>query len=309
MSCSRRSAASDHDAWMVFGRRDGYHLRQPSPALGTDFAGLTPLQLNADRYLPCGNWNGNPPPNPCAPALRDRRRGPTRPRDGRRACAKRALAVEGPLGRGARCPDADVVLLCVPDGEIANAAAAIERRAERPARRPLLRRHDARAARPARGFLAAPADDRPGRRTGAASPAPAPRSPAAPPTPAASPTSSRSTSASRRSRSPTRTAPPTTPPPRSPRTSSSRSRPPPSSSPPAPASTAPRSSRSCGRPSRTGPRWAPSARSPARSPAATRRRSTRQRDAIAERTPDLLPLFDALAEATRAPGARRGCAA
>jgi|SRR5829696_136828 len=38
------------------------------------------------------------------------------------------IAVDGPLGRGARCPDADVVLLCVPDGEIANAAAAIERR-------------------------------------------------------------------------------------------------------------------------------------------------------------------------------------
>lgn len=42
------------------------------------------------------------------------------------------LTVEGPLGRGARCSDADVVLLCVPDGEIANAAAAIERRADGP---------------------------------------------------------------------------------------------------------------------------------------------------------------------------------
>ena len=41
------------------------------------------------------------------------------------------IAVEGPLGRGARCTDADVVLLCVPDGEIANAAAAIEQRADR----------------------------------------------------------------------------------------------------------------------------------------------------------------------------------
>jgi predicted short-subunit dehydrogenase-like oxidoreductase (DUF2520 family) len=40
--------------------------------------------------------------------------------------------VEGPLGRDARCPDADVVLLCVPDGEIAGAAAAIERRADGP---------------------------------------------------------------------------------------------------------------------------------------------------------------------------------
>ena len=40
------------------------------------------------------------------------------------------IEVDGPLGRGARCPDADVVLLCVPDGEIANAAAAIERRTD-----------------------------------------------------------------------------------------------------------------------------------------------------------------------------------
>lgn len=38
------------------------------------------------------------------------------------------LAVDGPLGRGARCPDADVVILAVPDGEIAGAAEAIERR-------------------------------------------------------------------------------------------------------------------------------------------------------------------------------------
>lgn len=42
------------------------------------------------------------------------------------------FAVDGPLGRGARCPDADVVLLCVPDGEIAHAAAAVERRAHGP---------------------------------------------------------------------------------------------------------------------------------------------------------------------------------
>src|SRR5215212_2024599 len=42
------------------------------------------------------------------------------------------LTVEGPHGRGARCSGADVVLLCVPDGEIANAATAIERRADGP---------------------------------------------------------------------------------------------------------------------------------------------------------------------------------
>jgi predicted short-subunit dehydrogenase-like oxidoreductase (DUF2520 family) len=42
------------------------------------------------------------------------------------------LTVEGPLGRGARCPDADVVILAVPDAEIANAAAAIEQRPDGP---------------------------------------------------------------------------------------------------------------------------------------------------------------------------------
>jgi predicted short-subunit dehydrogenase-like oxidoreductase (DUF2520 family) len=42
------------------------------------------------------------------------------------------LTVEGPLGRGARCPDADVVILAVPDTEIANAAKAIERHADGP---------------------------------------------------------------------------------------------------------------------------------------------------------------------------------
>lgn len=38
------------------------------------------------------------------------------------------LAVDGPLGRGTDGRDADVVILAVPDGEIANAAAAIARR-------------------------------------------------------------------------------------------------------------------------------------------------------------------------------------
>jgi predicted short-subunit dehydrogenase-like oxidoreductase (DUF2520 family) len=36
------------------------------------------------------------------------------------------LAVEGPLGHGARCPGASLVLLCVPDAQIAPAAAAVE---------------------------------------------------------------------------------------------------------------------------------------------------------------------------------------
>jgi predicted short-subunit dehydrogenase-like oxidoreductase (DUF2520 family) len=42
------------------------------------------------------------------------------------------VAVDGPLRRGARCPDADVVILAVPDAEIANAAAVLERRADGP---------------------------------------------------------------------------------------------------------------------------------------------------------------------------------
>jgi predicted short-subunit dehydrogenase-like oxidoreductase (DUF2520 family) len=35
------------------------------------------------------------------------------------------IAVDGPLGRGARCPDADIVILAVPDAEIADAAASL----------------------------------------------------------------------------------------------------------------------------------------------------------------------------------------
>jgi len=42
------------------------------------------------------------------------------------------LEVDGPLGRGARCPDADIVILAVPDAEIATAAAVVERRSSGP---------------------------------------------------------------------------------------------------------------------------------------------------------------------------------
>ena len=52
-------------------------------------------------------------------------------------CARPASTVDGPLGRGADGAGADVVLLCVPDGEIAAAAARDRARA---ARRPLLGR-------------------------------------------------------------------------------------------------------------------------------------------------------------------------
>jgi predicted short-subunit dehydrogenase-like oxidoreductase (DUF2520 family) len=44
-----------------------------------------------------------------------------------RAFSVAGIEVEGPLGRGER-PDSDVVLLCVPDAEIANAAAGLEER-------------------------------------------------------------------------------------------------------------------------------------------------------------------------------------
>ena len=109
-----------------------------------------------------------------------------------------------------------------------------------------------------------------------------------------------------RRRSPARTAPPTTPPPRSPRTSSSRSRRAaerPGARPPA--STASCSSRSCVPRSRTGPRWA---RARAHRPDRPRRRRTvaRQREALAQRTPELLELFDALVAATRELAAGRG---
>ena len=100
------------------------------------------------------------------------------------------------------------------------------------------------------------------------------------------------------SRSPTTTAPPTTPPRRSPRTSSSRSRPPPSAWPPPPASTA-RALVPLVR--ATVENWARARRRArahrARSPAATRRPSPASARRVAERAPELLELFDALADA------------
>src|SRR4051812_8467072 len=44
-----------------------------------------------------------------------------------RAFAEAGIDVEGPLGRGEH-PTAEVVLLCVPDAEIANAAATVDAR-------------------------------------------------------------------------------------------------------------------------------------------------------------------------------------
>ena len=63
--------------------------------------------------------------------------------------------------------------------------------------------------------------------------------------------------------------------------------------------------RSCARPSRTGRRWAGAG---AHRPGRARRRATvaRQREAVAERAPELLALFDALTDATRTLAIRRG---
>ncbi|HYV14718.1 MAG TPA: Rossmann-like and DUF2520 domain-containing protein [Conexibacter sp.] len=47
------------------------------------------------------------------------------------ALREAGVAVEGPLGRGADCAEAELVLLCVPDGEIAAAAAAVEPQPDR----------------------------------------------------------------------------------------------------------------------------------------------------------------------------------
>ncbi len=76
---------------------------------------------------------------------RDRRRRPAGHRARRRAARAPACRVDGPLGRGAdaRRATLDAVLLCVPDAQIATAAAAVAT-ARRPARRPLLGRDDAR---------------------------------------------------------------------------------------------------------------------------------------------------------------------
>ena len=98
----------------------------------------------------CENWTRRAPRTAC---LRRHRRGPSRHGAGRGA-----LATRPPLRRGEPVPAAaEVVLLCVPDGKIAEAAAAVP---AGPAARPLLRRDRARRVRRPRGLLAAPADVR-----------------------------------------------------------------------------------------------------------------------------------------------------
>ena len=81
---------------------------------------------------------------PLPPPLRGRRPGPARHRARRRAARRRGRRRRAARPRRAMSAGADVVLLCVPDAEIATPP---RRRHGRAARRPLLRRHDAGAAR------------------------------------------------------------------------------------------------------------------------------------------------------------------
>src|SRR5262245_42599367 len=106
---------------MVFGPLDGYHSQRPSPVLGTD---CRSTQTNATQRRPVSPmWELER--EPALPALARLRCAVVG--DGRLGRAmvsglrEAGLTADGPLGRGARCSDADVVLLCVPDAEIANA--------------------------------------------------------------------------------------------------------------------------------------------------------------------------------------------
>ena len=267
-----------------------------------------PSDAGTQRSRPASGPSGAGP-RPVAHDLRPSRlrgRWSRPPRNGARRCAARCRRAAS-TARWAAAPTAagaDVVLLCVPDAEIA-AAAALHR--ARAARRPLLRRDDARAAaapatrrfclHPLMTVTARGADFAGAHAAVAGSDAARP----APP-PSSSP---RALGHDALRPSPTTTAPPTTRPPRSPRTSCHARVAPPS------ASATPASPRAA-RPARArhgrelGRRGRRAARSPARSPAATRRPSPRQRAAVAERAPELLGLFDALAAATRELARRAG---
>ena len=223
------------------------------------------------------------------------------------AAALRAtgLEIDGPLGRGADPDGAGAVLLCVPDGEIAAAAAAVTPgvpvgHCSGATGLDVLAGHEAFGLHP---LMTVTAGERlcPRRRSRRGySPARARPSPARPRGRSRSPRSSPRGSACARRRSPTRTAPRTTPPPRSRRTSSSRSRAPPSGWRARPGSAASCWRRSCARRSRTG---SGSAREDALTgPIARGDEATvaRQRAAVAERAPDLIELYDALVGATRA---------
>ena len=205
--------------------------------------------------------------------------------------------VEGPLGRGAEARDATVVLLCVPDAEIAAAAQALGApvagrlvgHCSGATTLDVLHPHEAFSLHP---LMTVPDASATLAGAGCASPRP-------PPPGWRPPTTSPARSACAPTRSPRPTAPPTTRPRRWPRTSSSPWRAPPS------ASSRPRAPTArCSSPSS-----APSVESWAEHGAARaltgpiargdEETVTRQRAAVERRTPELLGLFDALADATR----------
>ncbi len=251
---------------------------------------------HADRYLRCGNWNGNPPNDTphVSSAWRSSAAGgsgtalaarpPGRRARGRRARSAAAPTAPAPTRCCCACPtprSPPPRPRCAPGPLVGHCSGATGL--------------DVLGA--ARGVLAASADD------GDRPPAPTFAGAGA----AVAGTTPRALRArrsgwplalghARRSRSPTRTAPPTTPPPRSPRTSWSRSRRPPSGWP-----------RTAGVDREllvplvraTVENWAAlgAAARPDRARRPRRRGDRRrQREAVAERAPELLALFDALTE-------------
>src|SRR3954447_6044865 len=106
------------------GRFNWYHffLTGPSPS-GTnrvDFYARGHHKTNRDRHPACGSWtettmDTRPFPLRCAVVGRGRMD----------AALSAALGTGEPLGHGADCAGAELVLLAVPDDEIAAAAAAV----------------------------------------------------------------------------------------------------------------------------------------------------------------------------------------
>ena len=159
-SCSRRSLRWRSPSGPIVARAAAIILAWPRPIPGVDrnvqeFV----FPLLSRPVSRCGNWNGTPltTPTVAAPSWG----AGAWARRWRPPCATPASRVDGPLGRGEpAAAAADAVLLCVPDAEIAAAAA---RRRARAARRPLLRARPASTCSTALGheaFAPAPADDR-----------------------------------------------------------------------------------------------------------------------------------------------------
>ena len=118
--------------------------------------------------IPMGNWTD------ISPTHRHRRPQADWARHSPPRCAMPDMTVDGPHGRGFDGAGSDVVLLCVPDAEIAAAGVAASPRACSSATAPAPPGLDVLAG--PRGLRPAPADDG-ARATARASPAPAARSP------------------------------------------------------------------------------------------------------------------------------------